>query len=259
MYGTLESHVRFPYFATFWLEPMQIVEKGNLLKICTTATPAPFEYNEDNNSFYQLRRPTMDCIGLEPTGNISYEPNNYLRFPFNFLQQLIKIVDTNERIDLYEIYETYEVKEIGWEKSLEKDMQSMEDIVNSTPKKVGPPILEPLAPQKPNKFKRRIINVECPRKRLKFDFVSLNTPDTVSSNTADSTDGHDEDIDMTPLLEEIPDDEPIKFSDLSEEARKILEQLSFKVVETQEIKKTGIQIVLCVVYPLQLTCNKIII
>ena len=121
------------------------------------------------------------------------------------------------------------MQRIGWMEDLEKTSIAMNDIVYNTPHKVGPIIMpDPKTPTKAVPFKRRILfNTNIPAKKLKFD------------EEMDSTDGTNNEIDITPLLEEIPNDECIKYEDLTEEARKILQQLSFQVVNTCEKKALG--------------------
>ena len=148
IYAKLESHVVFPYFATFWLYAREIVGTNNLYDINITTRPSPKIYQCENFTIV-LKRPSEECVHLKPNDNISYMSKQFLPFPFNLLKQLCKIVDTNERIDKYSIYETHIVEQIGWNEDFEKTIVSMEDIVYSTPHFVNPPeIPNPTTPQK---------------------------------------------------------------------------------------------------------------
>ena len=225
IYFKLQSHVVFPYFATFWINGKDIVEQNNLYNVYLTTHPTPFNYWEDFVAIFS--RPCENSVRLMPTDNVSYESKTFLKYPFNFLKQLIKQIDTNENIEKYSIYETHIVQQIGWKEDLDKTIMAMNDIVYNTPHKIGPiELLCPNAPKKPIPFKRRIIFDSTPSKKLKFD--------------DDSTDGDAPcEIDIAPLFKEVPNEECIKYNDLSEEAREILEKLSFKVVDISTMKQLG--------------------
>ena len=79
IYAKLESHVVFPYFATFWLEAHYIVGKNDLYRMYLTTNPTPIEYKTENFTIV-LKRPCENSVHLLPTDNVSYQAKHSYNF-----------------------------------------------------------------------------------------------------------------------------------------------------------------------------------